>query len=223
VLTAVRFAYAGRGAPVLDGVTLELSPGRMTALVGPSGAGKTTLALLVARLADPQEGTVTCGGVDLRDVDPRAWRERVAWVPQRATLFAGTIADNVRLARPEASEAEVTRALAAAGADALVASLPGGARTRVGDGGRRLSAGQSRRIALARAFLDDAPLVILDEPTAHLDPDSAAAVESAVARLADGRTVLLITHRRELARRCDRVLELRDGAVAERRAVETFA
>jgi ATP-binding cassette, subfamily C, bacterial CydD len=223
VLSGVRFAYPGRGTPVLDGVTLALEPARITALVGPSGCGKTTLALLVARLADPQDGTVACGGVDLRDVDPRAWRERVAWVPQRATMFAGSIADNVRLARPDASEADVAHALQAAGAGAVVASLPEGAQTRVGDGGRRLSAGQARRIALARAFLGDAPLVVLDEPTAHLDPDSAAAVESAVARLAEGRTVLLITHRREFARNCDRVFELRDGRVADRRASEAFA
>ena len=207
------FAYAGRGAPILDGVSLTLAPGATTALVGPSGAGKTTLARIVARLADPQSGTVTCAGVDLRHVDPRAWRARVAWVEQRATLFAGTVEDNVRLARPGASAHEVARALRAAGAAELVAALPDGARTRVGDGGRRLSAGQSRRIALARAFLDDAPLVVLDEPTAHLDPESAAAIEAAIARLAEGRTVLLVTHRAELAARCDRVVELRDGRI----------
>ncbi|HEX6696383.1 MAG TPA: thiol reductant ABC exporter subunit CydD [Solirubrobacteraceae bacterium] len=213
-LTNVRFSYAGRGAPILDGMSLTLAPGLTTALVGPSGAGKTTVARIVARLADPQSGTVACGGVDLRHVDPRAWRARVAWVEQRPTMFAGTVEDNVRLARPEASSHDVARALSAAGATELVAALPDGARTRVGDGGRRLSAGQSRRIALARAFLDDAPLVVLDEPTAHLDPESAAAIEAAIERLAEGRTVLLATHRAELAARCDRVLELRDGRIA---------
>jgi ATP-binding cassette subfamily C protein CydCD len=213
-LAGVRFGYDGRGAPVLDGATLTVEPGRTTALVGPSGAGKTTLAMLVARLADPDEGVVACGGVDLRHVDPRAWRARVAWVPQRCTLFAGTVEDNVRLARPDASAREVALALGAAGADDLVAALPDAMRTRVGDGGRPLSAGQTRRIALARAFLDNAPLVVLDEPTAHLDPESAAAIEDAIARLARGRTVLLITHRAELAARCDRVVELRDGRIA---------
>jgi thiol reductant ABC exporter CydD subunit len=224
-LNGVRFAYAGRGGPVLDGVSLVLAPGRITALVGPSGAGKTTLARIVARLADPQAGTVTCGGVDLRHVDPRAWRTRVAWVPQRCALFAGTVEDNVRLARPEASATDVALALRAAGAEELVAALPDGGGTRVGDGGRRLSAGQSRRIALARAFLDDAPLVVLDEPTAHLDSESAAAIEAAIARLADGRTVLLITHRAELAARCDRFAELRDGRIVAsgERAVEAAA
>jgi thiol reductant ABC exporter CydD subunit len=221
----VRFGYPGRGAPVLDGATLELAPGLSTALVGPSGAGKTTLAMLVARLADPQAGVVTCGGVDLRHVDPRAWRARVAWVPQRCTLFAGTVEDNVRLARPGASARDVAAALRAAGAEELVAALPEGTRTRVGDGGRRLSAGQSRRIALARAFLDDAPLVVLDEPTAHLDPESAVAIEAAIARLAEGRTVLLVTHRAELAARCDRVVELRDRRIVTtgQRPVEVAA
>ena len=220
-LTGVSFAYAGRGAPVLDGVSLTLAPGRMTALVGPSGAGKTTLARIVARLADPQSGAVTCAGVDLRHVDPRAWRARVAWMEQGAKLFAGTVEDNVRLARPAASAGDVARALGAAGAEEVVAALPDGARTPVGDGGRRLSAGQARRIALARAFLDDAPLVVLDEPTAHLDSESAAAIEAAIARLAVGRTVLLVTHRAELAARCDRVVQLRDGRVVA--AVEPAA
>jgi thiol reductant ABC exporter CydD subunit len=215
-LDDVRFGYAGRGEPVLDGATMTLAPGLTTALIGPSGAGKTTIARLVARLADPASGVVACGGVDLRDVEPRAWRARVAWVPQRCTLFAGSVEDNVRLARPDAPAGDVARALRAAGAEELVAALPDGVRTRVGDGGRRLSAGQKRRLALARAFLDDAPLVVLDEPTAHLDPDSAAAIEEVIARLAEGRTVLLVTHRAELAARCDRVLELRDGHVVAR-------
>lgn len=213
-MTDVCFSYPGRGAPVLDGVTLELAPGGVTALVGPSGSGKTTLARLLLRLADPQSGTVACGGVDLRQVEPSAWRKRVAWVPQRCTIFAASIADNVRLARPEASERELSDALRAAGADELVAALPEGVLTMVGDGGRRLSAGESRRIALARAFLGKALLVVLDEPTAHLDAESSAGIEAALARLAEGRTVLLITHRRELAEHCDHVLELRDGTIA---------
>jgi ATP-binding cassette, subfamily C, bacterial CydD len=219
-LRDVTFAYPDRGTPVLDGVTLELAPGRVTALVGPSGAGKTTLAMLLARLADPDSGTVGCGGVDLRHVEPQAWQRRVAWVPQRATLFAGTLADNVRLARPDASDAELSRALEAAGAEGLVGSLAEGVDTPVGDGGRRLSAGQCRRLALARAFLSDAPFVLLDEPTAHLDAESAAEIDAAIDRLAQGRTVLLITHRRELALRADRVLELSGGRIFEHGARE---
>jgi ABC-type transport system involved in cytochrome bd biosynthesis fused ATPase/permease subunit len=138
-------------------------------------------------------------------------------VPQRCTIFAASVADNVRLARPEASDDEVAGALDAAGAGPAIAAL---AATPIGDGGRRLSAGQVRRIALARAFLSHAPLVILDEPTAHLDAESAATIEAAIARLAECRTVLLITHRRELAARADVLLELRDGRLAH---VETAA
>jgi thiol reductant ABC exporter CydD subunit len=213
-LSGVRFSYPGRGEPVLDGVSLELEPGRMTALVGPSGAGKTTLARLVMRLDDPHAGRVACGGTDLRHVEPREWRARLAYVPQRCTIFSASVADNVRLSRPQATDRDVVAALHAAGADELVAELPDGADTVIGDGGRRLSAGQSRRIALARAFLSDAPLVVLDEPTAHLDPAAAAGIEAAVARLAEGRTVLLITHRSELAARGDVVVELRGGRIA---------
>jgi ATP-binding cassette subfamily C protein CydCD len=161
---------------------------------------------------------VACGGVDLRDVDPRAWRRRIAWVPQQPTVFAGSVAANVRLTRPDASDAEVANALEAAGAAGFVAALPAGPATAVGDGGRRLSAGQAQRVALARAFLADAPLVVLDEPTAHLDAGSAATVQDAIARLARGRTTLLITHRPELAARCDRVFELRAGQVVAARS-----
>jgi thiol reductant ABC exporter CydD subunit len=213
-MTDVRFSYPGRG-PVLNGVTLTLAPGGMTALVGPSGSGKTTLARLLLRLADPESGSVACGGVDLRRVEPPAWRRRVAWVPQRCTIFAASVADNVRLARPDASDDEVAGALDAAGAGPAITALAG---TPIGDGGRRLSAGQVRRIALARAFLSHSPLVILDEPTAHLDAESAATIEAAIARLAEGRTVLLITHRRELAARADVLLELRDGRLARMEA-----
>lgn len=216
VMSDVTFGHRGRGAPVLDGASLTLEPGRLTALTGASGAGKTTLALLLLRLAEPQSGGIACGEVDLAQVEPGAWHERIAWMPQDTLLFAGTVADNVRLCRPDAPDGDVARALSAAGAGDVVAALPEGVGTRVGDGGRRLSAGQARRIALARAFLADAPLVVLDEPTAHLDPETAAEVAAAIARLAAGRTVLLITHRDALADRCDRVLVLREGEVVAR-------
>ncbi len=210
-LEGVGFAHGGRPEPALDGVDLELAPGEMVALVGPSGAGKSTLASLVLRLADPGEGRVTCGGVDLRDVDARAWRARTAWVPQRPTLFTGTVADNVRLAAPRAGEAEVTEALEAAGGLGFVEGLPQGVHTRLGEGGRRLSAGQTQRIALARAFLADPHLLVLDEPTANLDPESADAVGESIARLAAGRTTLLVVHRPELAARADRIVALEGG------------
>lgn len=214
-LEDVRFEHTGRPGAVLDGADLALRPGETVALLGPSGAGKTTLASLLLRLTEPSQGRVSCGGVDLREVDPADWRRHLAWVPQRPTLFAGTVADNVRLAAPEASDREVDSALVAARAREVVASLPDGLATVVGDGGRRLSAGQAQRLALARAFLRDAPLLILDEPTAHLDPATAALAEEAIARLVRGRTALWIAHRPGAAARADRVVVLEDGRLRE--------
>jgi thiol reductant ABC exporter CydD subunit len=207
-LENVSFSYPGRDAPVLAGLDLEVAPGETVALTGPSGAGKSTLAALLLLLAEPTAGRVTAGGVDLAGCDPAAWRAHVAWVPQRPTLFRGTVADNIRLGDAGASDEEVREAAARAGAAGFVRGLPEGYETVVGDGGRPLSAGQVRRIALARAFLRDAPLVVLDEPTADLDPASADAVGEAVERLLAGRSVLLITHRPELEARADRVVRL---------------
>ncbi|MGD9694443.1 MAG: thiol reductant ABC exporter subunit CydD [Thermoleophilia bacterium] len=214
-LEGVRFRYPARDVPVLEGVDLGVAPGERVALVGPSGAGKSTLLALLMRLADPEGGRVTVGGVDLRDGDPQAWRRRVAWVPQRPGLVAGTVADNVRMADRGASDARVREALAAAGAGRLVASLPRGIDTAVGEGGRALSAGEAQRVALARAFLRDAPLVLLDEPTAALDPATAAEVAEAIERLCRGRTAVMAVHRLDLARRADRVVVLEGGRVVE--------
>jgi ATP-binding cassette, subfamily C, bacterial CydD len=213
-LEAVSFSYPGRPVPVLAGLDLELAPGETVALTGPSGVGKSTVAALLLRLAEPSAGRVTAGGVDLARCDPAAWRSQVAWVPQRPTLFRGTVADNVRLGDAAASDEAVCAAAALAGADGFVQELPDGYATVVGDGGRPLSAGQARRIALARAFLRDAPLVVLDEPTADLDPAAAVAVAEAVERLLAGRTVLLVTHRPELEARADRVVRLGAEEVA---------
>jgi len=210
----VGFTHPGRERAVLGGLDLTLQPGELTALVGASGAGKSTAAALLLRLLEPTAGRLSCGEVDLRMLDLAGWRRRLAWVPQRARIFAGSVADNVRLADPDASDKQVRRALAAAGAGRFVAALPAGIETRVGDGGRPLSAGEGQRIALARAFLRDAPLLVLDEPTAHLDAETAAAVESAIVRLAAGRTTLLIAHRPTLAARADRIVTLAGGRIA---------
>ncbi len=208
----LRFSYPGR-EEVLRGLDFELEPGETVALVGPSGGGKSTLLSLLLRLADPSAGAIACGGVDLLDVDPVAWHRQVAWVPQRPTIFAGTVGENLRLADPDASDGSVAAAAREAGLLDVIASLPEGMATPIGEGGRRLSAGQAQRVGLARAFLRDAPLLLLDEPTAHLDEETELAVAAAVERLAAGRTALLVAHRPELARRADRVLELRDGLV----------
>jgi len=214
-LENVTFAYPARPGLVLDGFGLELRPGETTALVGPSGAGKSTVAELLLGFVAPLRGRVTVGGVDLADCSPAAWRTHIAWVPQRPTILRGTVGDNIRLGDPEATEAEVRDAAVLAGADAFVRALPAGYATVVGEGGRVLSAGERRRIALARAFLRQAALVILDEPTADLDPTSADVVAEAIERFPTGTTVLLIAHRPELARHADRVVRLRDGRAAE--------
>jgi ATP-binding cassette, subfamily C, bacterial CydD len=213
-LHGVSFAYPGSGTAV-EQVDLELAPRETVALVGPSGSGKSTLASLLLRLAEPIAGRITVGGVDLASCDPAAWRRQLAWVPQRPTLFRGTVADNIRLGNPGASAGRVEEAARLAGAAAFVHDLPDGFETVVGDGGRALSAGQLQRLALARAFLRDASLVILDEPTANLDRGSAELVEEAIERLRENRTLLLIAHSPELARRADRIVTLSAGRVVD--------
>ena len=214
-LERVSFAYPSRPVLVLDGFDLELAPGETVALVGPSGSGKSTVAALLLRLMEPSVGHVTVGEVDLASCNTAAWRRLCAWVPQHPTLVRGTVADNIRLGDPAATDAQVQTAAAHAGANEFVAAMPHGYATIVGDGGRPLSAGERRRLALARAFLRDAPLLVLDEPTADLDPENAVLVADAVDRLCAGRTVLLIAHRPELARRADRIIQMDGlGAVA---------
>ncbi|MDX2295353.1 MULTISPECIES: thiol reductant ABC exporter subunit CydD [Streptomyces] len=212
-LDRVTVRHAGRAEPSLDAASLTVEPGETVALVGPSGAGKSTLLDVVLGFTEPEEGgTVRVGGVDLAELDLDAWRSRIAWVPQRPHLFAGTIAENVRLARPEAGDEEVRRALRDAGADSFVDGLPEGAGTVLGEDGAGLSAGQRQRLALARAFLADRPLLLLDEPTAALDGATEAGIVDAVRRLSAGRTVLLVVHRPALLAVADRVVTV--GAVA---------
>lgn len=210
-LTGVSVTYPGSAAPALRDLDLEIAPGEFLAVTGPSGAGKSTLALLLVRLLGPTEGTIAVAGTDLDAVDPADWRRMVAWVPQRPRIFPATLADNVRLGHPDAGDDAVAAALAAAGAAHLVPLLG----TRVGEGGRGLSAGERRRIGIARAVLRDAPLVVFDEPTAELDPETAARVADAVVALAASRTTVLITHARGLAARADRVVEIVEGRAAD--------
>ncbi|MCB0873479.1 MAG: thiol reductant ABC exporter subunit CydD [Thermoleophilia bacterium] len=206
VLDHVWFAY-GADAPVLRDLTVEVQPGEFTALVGPSGAGKSTLGMLLARLLQPTRGTIRVGDTDLARVDPERWRERVAWVPQRPHLFPSTLAENIRMARPAASDDEVRTALLRARAPHLAAALD----EPLGERGRGLSAGERRRVGIARAVLRDAELVILDEPTAELDPETAADVVEVICELAEGRTMVVATHAPGLADRADRIVALTDG------------
>ncbi|MEU1436014.1 thiol reductant ABC exporter subunit CydD [Streptomyces sp. NPDC005775] len=215
-LEEVTVRHAGRSEPSLAGASLVVGEGETVALVGPSGVGKSTLLDVVLGFVRPDEGRVTVGGTDLAALSPERWRERIAWVPQRPHLFAGTIAENVRLAGPGADDDAVTAALRAAGAYDFVAALPDGAGTLLGEDGAGLSAGQRQRLALARAFLADRPVLLLDEPTASLDGETEAGIVEAVRRLAVGRTVLLVVHRPALLSVADRVVTLAPAAVAER-------
>ncbi|MFH9658133.1 thiol reductant ABC exporter subunit CydD [Streptomyces sp. NPDC017248] len=203
--------YPGRSSDAVSGVSFTVEPGETVALVGPSGAGKSTLLSVVLGFVRPTEGRVRIGGADLAGLDLAQWRSRIAWVPQRPHLYAGTIAENVRLARPGADDSAVHRALRDAGAWEFVAALPEGADTVLGEDGAGLSAGQRQRLALARAFLADRPVLLLDEPTAALDGATEADVVTAVRRLAAGRTVLLVVHRPALLDVADRIVRL-DGA-----------
>ena len=212
---SVSFSYAARPGVVLDALELTLEPCETLALLGPSGAGKSTVAALLLGLARPTAGRIEVGGVDLVDCDLAEWRSRLAWVPQHPTLFRGTIAQNIRLGRAAASDEEVREAARRAGAESFVARLPLGLDTVVGDGGQPLSAGERRRIALARALVRDVALLVLDEATADLDPVSAGLVGDAVAGLRGEATILLIAHRPELALLADRAVELREGRVHE--------
>ncbi|MFJ5836379.1 thiol reductant ABC exporter subunit CydD [Streptomyces shenzhenensis] len=210
----VTVRYPGRSADAVTDASFTVEPGETVALVGPSGAGKTTLLNVLLGFVRPTEGRVRIGGADLADIEPEQWRSRIAWVPQRPHLYAGTIAENVRLARPDADDVAVRRALRDAGALEFVDALPDGAATVLGEDGAGLSAGQRQRLALARAFLANRPVLLLDEPTAALDGATEAEVVAAVRRLAVGRTVLLVVHRPALLSVADRVVRLTEAAPA---------
>ncbi|MDN3354609.1 thiol reductant ABC exporter subunit CydD [Actinomadura sp. DC4] len=198
---------------VLDRFSLTVEPGERVAITGPSGAGKSTLLRAVLGFTGTEAGRISVGGTDLAELDLAAWRRQVAYVPQRPHLFAGTVADNIRLGRPDATEEEVRRAAEAAAAHDFIAALPLGYRTGLGERGLGLSTGQRQRVAIARAYLMDAPFVVLDEPTARLDLHSEALVAEAAARLLEGRTALLVAHRPALLTLADRVVHLAPGEV----------
>lgn len=214
-LHGVAFRYDAAAPPVLSGVDLVVPPGEVLALLGPTGAGKSTLAKLVARFYDPTAGSVTLGGTDLRAVPLAALRTRIAMITQDGYLFDGTVRDNIRVARPAATDAEVADAVARIGATGVLGALPQGLDTLVGQGGGLLSAGQRQLVALARAALLQADVLILDEATSDLDPGTELTVTTAMTEVMRGRTVLVIAHRLSTILEADRIAVVADGGIAE--------
>ncbi|HXA74403.1 MAG TPA: thiol reductant ABC exporter subunit CydD [Acidimicrobiales bacterium] len=208
VIRGLDVTYPGRRLPAVHDFELVVQPGETIALTGPSGCGKTTVLSVVLGLRRPDAGTVRLGGVDLFDLDLEDWRRHVAWVPQRPHLFARTVAENIRLGRPDASDAHIAAALDAAGLTEVVRRLPRDVDTPLGEGGAGLSAGERQRLALARAFVRNAPLLVFDEPTSSLDDETEADVLDAIRQLIFGRTALIVAHRPALTALADRVVEL---------------
>jgi ATP-binding cassette subfamily B protein len=213
---AVHFAYPSRpGGAVLDGVSLRVEPGEKLAIVGPSGAGKSTIFHLILRFYDPAYGAVRFDGVRLRDLDPAELRRHIALVPQDVVVFAASVAENIRFGRPDATDAEIEKAAQLALAEEFIVRLPQRYHTELGERGVTLSGGQRQRIAIARAILRDAPLLLLDEATSALDAESETLVHTALERLMQNRTTLVIAHRLATVLSCDRILVMDQGRIVE--------
>ena len=222
-LTGVTVTYPGRDRPAVEGLDLAIDPGELTVLIGPSGAGKTTVLRLLLRFTAPASGTVRVGGSDLAAVPVELWRAQLAWVPQHPRLFEGSVADNIALGKPSASRAAVEDAARLAGAAAFIEALPHGYDTQLEERAARLSAGERQQLALARAFLRDARLLLLDEPTAHLAPAAAAAIGDAIGSSLSGRTIIMATHRNPGLRTVNKVITLFPrGALLPRGAPPPF-
>ena len=210
-LCSVTVGFPARDAPVLAGASLVIDPGETVVLVGQSGAGKSTVISLLLGFIAPCSGSVIAGGLDLARFDPDQWRRHLTYLPEHPTLLAGTLAENLRLANAAATEAELAEALARAGAVDLLARLPHGLATPIGEGGRPVSAGERQRIALARVFLRPRSLYLLDEPTVHLDGDGEAGVLESLRSELAGRSALIVSHRPAVLSLADRVVVLADG------------
>ena len=207
----VSFDYGD--TPVLNGINLEIA--REMVLVGPTGVGKTTMANLIPRLYDPTEGRVLMDGVDIRTATLHSVRRNVSMVLQDVFLFSGTVAENIAYGSPDASLEDIIEAAVAAGADEFIREMPNGYDTQIGERGMRLSGGQKQRLAIARALLCDAPVLILDEATSAVDTDTEAKIAAAIEKLSEGRTTIVIAHRLSTIRRADRIVVLEEGEIVE--------
>ncbi len=212
-LNQVKFSYQLNNEEILHGINLEIKPGTVTALVGPSGGGKSTIAKLIAGFWDVSEGDITLGGFDLKNIPQRQLAEKIAYVSQDNYLFDDTVRENIRMGRKGATDAEVELAARDAGCDAFIRSLENGYDTRVGSAGGHLSGGERQRIAIARAMLKDAPVVILDEATAYLDPENEAVLQTAIAKLVAGKTLIVIAHRLSTITNSDQIVVIKDGMI----------
>ena len=211
----VSFHYSDDDTPVLSHVSFDIPAGKSIALVGPSGSGKTTICSLLPRFYDVTGGRITIDGKDVRTLTLKSLRSQIGMVQQDVYLFAGTILDNIRYGRPEASDEEVIAAAKAAACHDFILSLPDGYRTVVGEGGSTLSGGEKQRISIARALLKDAPIVLLDEATASLDPENEVLIQQAISALVAEKTVIVIAHRLQSIMSADKIIVLKDGRVAE--------
>ncbi len=216
VMDDIRFSYPSRpGQLALDGFSLDITPGETLALVGPSGAGKSTVFQLLLRFYDPRSGAIRFDGIDIRDADLRGLRKRIGIVPQQTVLFAGSVMENIRFGRPDATDDEVVDAAKAAYADGFISQLPEGYRTFLGEKGARLSGGQQQRIAIARAVLKDPPLLLLDEATSSLDAESENLLQQALQKLMANRTVIVIAHRLATVKKVDRIIVMERGRLVD--------
>ncbi len=211
----VSFAYEQGDRPAIRDVSLTIEKGLKIALVGPTGSGKSTVATLLLRFISPDSGQILVNGIDLSDIDKQKWLSLVAWVPQSPYLFNGTVEENVKLSRPDATREQVIEVLRQANAYEFVQQLPQGLETIIGERGSRLSGGQAQRIAIARALLKDAPFIILDEATSNLDPEIEAKVQKGIENLMKNRTVLIIAHRLSTVQNADKIIVLKNGSVIE--------
>ena len=213
-LEHVSYSYDGR-KNALDDISLSIKPGQVTAFVGPSGGGKTTLANIIARFFDPQKGRIFIGGIDIRDIPKKALMDKISFVFQNSRLIKASILENVRMAKPDATREEITRALKAAQCLDIIEKLPNGVDTVIGSKGVYLSGGEQQRIAIARAILKNAPILILDEATAFADPDNEVRVQQALSALSMGKTVIMVAHRLSSITNADCIYVLQNGKIAE--------